>query len=283
MEDRPSSNPGSTGTYDMGSTGVGSSGADTGTGMTDQVRSQAQNVGQQAREKAGQMMGQVGDQIKSQLTTQKDNAAGGLGSVAQALRTTGEQLREQDQAPVSRYAEAAADMVDGVSGYLRERDVDDMLGEVERFAREQPALFLGSAFVLGFMAARFLKSSSTRNRAIVPMDQSYSVGAVSRPIDYGTTGTGSTYGSGTAYTPSPVTATDYTSVSGTTGTDYTSATTGSTYGSTGTTSGVSVTTEPSAGATMARDSAYADTGATTLITDDADIDAADTGSTYRSS
>jgi hypothetical protein len=35
-----------------------------------------------------------------------------------------------------------------------------MIQEVERFARRQPALFLGGAFTLGLIAARFLKSSS---------------------------------------------------------------------------------------------------------------------------
>jgi len=116
-------------------------------------------IGQQARETTGQLAGQVGGQVKSQLATQKDQVAETAGSVAQALRMTGEQLRQQNQAPVSQFAESAAEMVERFSGYLREHEVEDMVGEVESFARRQPAVFLGTAFALGFVAARFLKSS----------------------------------------------------------------------------------------------------------------------------
>jgi hypothetical protein len=37
--------------------------------------------------------------------------------------------------------------------------VDDLLREAEEFARRDPALFLGVAFTLGVLGARFLKSS----------------------------------------------------------------------------------------------------------------------------
>jgi hypothetical protein len=47
-----------------------------------------------------------------------------------------------------------------VSGYLEARDIQDLVGEAESLARRSPALFLGGAFTLGVLAARFLKSSS---------------------------------------------------------------------------------------------------------------------------
>jgi hypothetical protein len=45
---------------------------------------------------------------------------------------------------------------------LQERDIDQIAFEVQDMARRQPAMFLGGAFLLGFMAARFLKSSGDR-------------------------------------------------------------------------------------------------------------------------
>ena len=38
--------------------------------------------------------------------------------------------------------------------------MDEVLDEVQNFARQQPALFLGTAVLLGLVAARFLKSST---------------------------------------------------------------------------------------------------------------------------
>lgn len=114
----------------------------------------------QAKETVGQVAGQAKQQVNSRLTTQKDLAAQSLGGVAQALRTTGQQLREQDQAGMTGYIERIADEVERFSGYIGQRDVGELLGDVEQFARRQPTLFLGGAFVLGLLGARFLKSSA---------------------------------------------------------------------------------------------------------------------------
>jgi hypothetical protein len=91
---------------------------------------------------------------------QKDRAAEGLGSVAQALRQTGQQLQGQNQEAFTSYIDRAASQVDRFSTYLQQKDMGQLVYDVERFARRQPALFLGGAFVLGLLGARFLKSSS---------------------------------------------------------------------------------------------------------------------------
>jgi hypothetical protein len=82
--------------------------------------------------------------------------------VAEALRLTSEQLRERDQATFGEYAASAAELVERFSGHLKERDINQMIWEIESFGRRQPALFMGGAFALGFLASRFLKSSSER-------------------------------------------------------------------------------------------------------------------------
>jgi hypothetical protein len=47
-----------------------------------------------------------------------------------------------------------------VSTYIRDHEVRDLISETERLARREPLLFLGGAFAVGFIAARFLKASS---------------------------------------------------------------------------------------------------------------------------
>lgn len=145
--------------------GSGGSTRETGSGgkaqqAAGEVKEQAQQVTQQTQEKAGQAMEQVREQTKSQLAGQKEQAAGGLNSVAQALRQSGQHLREQDQGAIGQYADKTAEHVERFSGYLREKDVEQLVNEVEGFARRKPALFLGGAFALGLMGARFLKSSN---------------------------------------------------------------------------------------------------------------------------
>jgi hypothetical protein len=138
----------------MGNTGNG--GTNT---ATDADRSPAPPLVQQAQQQAGQMMDKARTQVMDQLAGQKERAAGSVKSVAQALRQTGQQLRDQDQGAVAPVAESAAEYVERFSRYLQERDIRQMIDEVEGFARREPAMFLGGAFALGFLAARFLKSS----------------------------------------------------------------------------------------------------------------------------
>jgi len=117
--------------------------------VTDQVQETASQVAEQAKQQA-----------LTQIGTQKEHAAGSLDAVAQALRQSGDQLRTQQQGPLADLAGAAAGRVERLSGYLRDTDVTEMVRDVEGFARRQPAAFLGGAFTLGVLAARFLKSSA---------------------------------------------------------------------------------------------------------------------------
>jgi len=115
-----------------------------------------------AKETISSVASQAGGKVTEQLDTQRDRAASNLGSVAQALRQTSDQIRDQNESgalPVHQYVASAADQLERVSGYLRNTDVRQMVGDVERFARRQPGLFLGGAFLLGVLGARFLKSS----------------------------------------------------------------------------------------------------------------------------
>jgi hypothetical protein len=118
----------------------------------------------------GGLMGRVRERATAQLSTQKDRATDGLGSVAQMVRQSTQQLRENKHDSIAQYVDKAADQIDRFSTELRNRDVSDLVNDVQRFARRQPALFVGSAFAIGVIGARFLKSSSDnqRQRALEP-------------------------------------------------------------------------------------------------------------------
>jgi len=128
------------------------------------AQEKASQVGEQIQEKASQLVDQAQQQAKSQISMRKDQAAESLGTVAGALRQTGEQLRQQNQSPIATYADKAAEQVEQFSHYLREKEPGQLIGDVENFARRQPAIFLGGAFVLGLIGARFLKSSQERQQ-----------------------------------------------------------------------------------------------------------------------
>jgi len=146
--------------------GASGGGTPSGAGHSSQTQTdmgaKAQDVVEQTQQKAGEVIDQAKQQATSQLSSQKDRAADSLGTVADALRQTGKHLHENDQHGLEHYANKAAERVEQVSGQLREKDVQEIVRDVERYARRQPALFLGGAFVLGLLGARFLKSTAQR-------------------------------------------------------------------------------------------------------------------------
>lgn len=116
-----------------------------------------------AKQKAGELAGQAKDQVKSQLSDQKMRAADGLGNLTTALRQTGDVLQQNGlPAPVADYAQTFAGQVDRLSGYLRDKDIDDVVRDIDDYARKNPMVIVGGAFLLGVALARFLKSSESK-------------------------------------------------------------------------------------------------------------------------
>lgn len=110
------------------------------------------------------MVDRVRETAAAQLTTQKTRATEALGSVAAALRQSSQPLRDNNQATLADYAGKAADQLEQLSTRFRQRDLTELMDDVNRFARRQPALFVGAAFAAGALAARFLKSSPDGER-----------------------------------------------------------------------------------------------------------------------
>lgn len=117
---------------------------------------------QKALGKGHELTDKAKGQARTMIDKQRDRSSSMLGSVASALRQTAQQLQSQEQGSIARYADSAAAKVDQLSGYLRDKDADQLISEAERMVRRRPAVFLGGAFALGFALSRFLKSSGMR-------------------------------------------------------------------------------------------------------------------------
>jgi hypothetical protein len=57
----------------------------------------------------------------------------------------------------------AAGTVERASGYLEEHSVDEIIADVESYARREPAIVLGVAVGIGFLAARLVKAATRRS------------------------------------------------------------------------------------------------------------------------
>lgn len=158
-------------------------------GIRDKVRDQASHLASDAKETA-----------RAQYEEKKGSAVNELASLAAALRRVSDE--GSGSGMIAAAASAAATRVDSLSRSLEGKDLDDVFHDVERFARRNPAAFLGSAVAIGFLASRFLKSSGRRSIGFNDYD-AYSSEAYGGVTGHGmdtAIGTGG-YATGAAYSP----------------------------------------------------------------------------------
>lgn len=139
------------GTHDMG---VSASQQSEGSGLMDQMRSSASDT-----------FKTVKSNTTAKLEEQKSALSSGLSTVADNIRQLGSNLSgAQANDPLTRfaadYSETAAAKLRSAANYFESHDIETMYRDVEGLARRNPAVFVGGAFAIGFLAARFLKSSS---------------------------------------------------------------------------------------------------------------------------
>jgi hypothetical protein len=120
-----------------------------------------------AGQAAAGLMAQMKSRASSQVAAQQVRAADGLGTVANALRKAGNELRSHNESLAS-YADMAVDELEHISTRIREKSPGEYLDDLEHFARHRPAAFVGGTFLLGLALARFLKSTQPRRARAYP-------------------------------------------------------------------------------------------------------------------
>lgn len=127
---------------------------------------ESKGVTEQVKEKTGEIAGQVKEKAASMIGEQKSNLAAGISGIADGIRQIGEDLggdgQNQITAFAGKYGDTVAAQIEKVSGYVEDRKLGEIVQDVEKLARRNPTLFVGGAFLLGVLAARFLKSSGAK-------------------------------------------------------------------------------------------------------------------------
>lgn len=97
-------------------------------------------------------------EVRSQAYDAKDNVAGEVNDIAVALRHASEELR--GGSTQERFLGQIASSIADASDALRNKDISEVLQSARKVARDNPALFLGGAALLGFAVSRFAKASA---------------------------------------------------------------------------------------------------------------------------
>ncbi|MCL4768705.1 MAG: hypothetical protein KJZ80_21015 [Hyphomicrobiaceae bacterium] len=129
------------------------------------AREQAQQLGEGAQRQARQMSSDLQDQAQKVVSEQKEMAASGIMDIVSAIRSAADDLETHQQGQVASMARGLAGGLEDFSQSIGRRNFQDMVSDVERFARDHPTAFFGGALLAGLAMARFAKSSSRHQTA----------------------------------------------------------------------------------------------------------------------
>jgi hypothetical protein len=182
--------------------GAGSSNSSASTGMggsaaspsIQEMKTNTASILEQTKSTASEVYDTVSEKAVSALDEKKSGLSDGLTSVADTVRRFSGTLNESQTNDrvseiASKYSETAAQKLESAARYLETTDWRELASDVEVQARRNPALFLGSAFVLGVLAARFLKSSppSSGGRSTNRTGKQLTAGSTGQTHDLGNT------------------------------------------------------------------------------------------------
>jgi hypothetical protein len=148
----------STGSYGLDEPQGGSAS----TGVQERVQETARQATSQVQEKAQEATGQARSKLREQVDERSTQAGEQVSPMADALRKTSTQLREEGNEQPAKAADAVAERIEQLSTYLKETDSDRLLNDIENFGRRRPWALAAGGALLGFVASRFLKASSSR-------------------------------------------------------------------------------------------------------------------------
>jgi hypothetical protein len=130
-----------------------------GSGERDQtgaLSSKSHEVAEQARQVAMERV----DSVRESTESAKQKAAEKVRKLGATVRKVGEHLRVEDQDYIAEKAAAASQRLENFANYINTAEISTLVRDTGTLARTSPAVFFGSAFVVGLAAGRFLKAGS---------------------------------------------------------------------------------------------------------------------------
>lgn len=130
-----------------------------------EVQAKAQEAAGRAQEQAQAVAGQAQDRLREQVDQRSTQAGEQLHGHASDLRSVSQALRDQGKDRPAQLTDRVAGYAEKAGSYLHDKNADAMLSDAEDLGRQKPAAVAAGALAIGFVAARFLKASSSRRYA----------------------------------------------------------------------------------------------------------------------
>jgi hypothetical protein len=145
--------------------------------VVDQAKDEAAQVAAAAAEQATDLLGSARAELRDRAQAEAGNVGERLGAIAGELRAMG-QASSENGGMTAGLVNNLADRVEQGGQRLSDGDLDRVVGDVKRFARNQPGAFLLGAAGAGFLIGRLLRSADLKEvgQAVKPGSDSPSGG-----------------------------------------------------------------------------------------------------------
>jgi hypothetical protein len=129
-------------------------------GLTGQASATVQGAASVVQEKASELREQGSARLRDHFDQRSGQAGAQVRSLAEALRRSGKDLSNEGNSSAAQLTEQAADRIERLGSYLEQKRGDELMRDVETFARRRPWMLAGLGMLAGVAAARFVKASS---------------------------------------------------------------------------------------------------------------------------
>lgn len=141
---------------------AGSSGTETSTpSAVSKVAESARDAATKLKSAASDTAHRAAEKAEAVAGEKKAEAAARVDSYGQAIHDSAKSLEEHDP-NIAWLAHRAADRLQDMANYVRERDFAAMRADAENFARRHPAAFFGGICVAGLILGSALKASQRK-------------------------------------------------------------------------------------------------------------------------
>jgi hypothetical protein len=124
-------------------------------GVAETAREEVANVASEAKSGAQDLLSQAKSGLSSQAGSQQQKAAEGIRTISSQLQSMADGPDQQGIA--SNLIRQAAERSESVASWLENKEPGDLLGEVQKFARNRPGTFLLLAAGAGVLAGRLAR------------------------------------------------------------------------------------------------------------------------------
>jgi len=114
----------------------------------------------EVKARIGEVAEPIKDKAEQLAEDQKQASTGHMRTLATAVHGAAREL-EGEMPKIANSVHDVAQRLERTADDLRNRNVEQLFEDFDRYARKQPAIVFGGALMAGFVLSRFLRSSAT--------------------------------------------------------------------------------------------------------------------------